>query len=412
MMALLVSAKSGEVLAWRACGDFAVSFRQVLLARLEFCRSNEAEAMLMEAGQALADLITANDAFFVRSADFIGEISACAEPPRLRELTMAYFTELYDHISIYQSVPTFYEFSTQLLHALCASINLYAHTALGLLDRKMPQVKLIALGSAGRQEFSPFCPLQLMLVHSEAGDAEHETLSQFGRLIHEGFEACGFQVDETVTPRNREWRGSMPEWHQRLAQQLKQSQVNELVDLHRFFDQSVLYNDEGFDAEFIEMCRSLLKEHRSVMACQVTRVCNLSHGIGIMGGMRFEKKGTYRGKFALRDNALQPLAAVIGVLAVLKGLETPTTPQRIREILWRRELNVDMAERLLQAWHTLHELRLARERDVHPVWSNEAPLHLNVEEMPESEQTRLRESLEAVGAIQRHVGQTFSGMED
>jgi len=71
-----------------------------------------------------------------------------------------------------------------------------------------------------------------------------------------------------------------------------------------------------------------------------------------------------------------------------------------------------MAERLLQAWHTLHEVRLSRERDLQPDWSNRAPLYLNIEEMPDSDQDALRESLETVGAIQRHVGQTFSGMEE
>jgi len=411
-MALLVSAKGGDVLAWRACGDFAATFRQLLLARLEFCQSSQAEALLMGTGQALDDMVAANDAFCLRCADLIGEVSACAEPPRLRELTAEFFAGLYDHIGIHRSAPAFYEFSALFLQSLSGSINRHAHSAVGLPDRQLPPVKLIALGSAGRQEFSPSCPLQLLLVHGEADDAEHEALSRFGSLIHAGFEACGLRVDGTVTPRNQEWRGSLSEWRQRLLQRLEQGRVNELADLFRFADQSVLCQDEGFEAEFNVLYRSLLKGRRSAMAFLVTRVLNLSHGIGIMGGMRFVKKGPFRGRFALRDNALQPLSAAICALALLKGLETPSTPQRIREILWRRELNVDMAERLLQAWHALHEFRLFRERDVQPDWSSEAPLHLNVEEMQDSEQDLLREALETVGAIQRHVGLTFSGMEE
>lgn len=410
-MALLLSAKSSDVLAWRACGEFAATYRQLLLARLEFCRSNEAEELLMRTGQALDDLVAANEAFCARTADLIAEISACAEPPLLRELTAAFFAQLYEHIGIHHSAPAFYELSTQFLQTLSGSIIRHAHTTLGLLDRRMPQVKLIALGPAGRQEFSPFCPLQLMLVHSEAGDAELEPLSQLGRLIHEGFTACGLMVDETVTTRNPDWRGSMPEWRQRLTQRLDQDLVDDLIDLFRLVDQSTLYRDEGFDPEIGVLCRSALKERRSAMAFQVARVGNLSHGIGIMGGMRFEKKGPYRGQFALRDNAMQPLSAALCTLALLKGLETPSTSQRIREILWRRELNVDMAERLLQAWHALHEMRLTRERDVQPDWSNDAPFHLNIDEMHVSQQNLLRESLETVGAILRHVGLTFSGME-
>jgi signal-transduction protein with cAMP-binding, CBS, and nucleotidyltransferase domain len=140
-------------------------------------------------------------------------------------------------------------------------------------------------------------------------------------------------------------------------------------------------------------------------------VRNISHGIGIMGGLRYEKNGPFRGLFALRDNALQPLSASICALALLKELETRTTPQRVREILLKRELSVDMAERLLHAWHALHELRLVRESHVQPDWSSESPLYLDINEMDLNEQNLLRESLDAVGAIQRHVAVTYSGME-
>jgi len=411
-MTLLVSAKGSDVLAWRACGDYSAAFRQSLLARLEFCRSNDAEALLKGTEVVLDDLIAANDAFCTRSTDLIEEVSACVELPRLRELTSAFFADLYEHIGIHHSAPAFYQLSTLFLQALSRSITRHARAVLGLPDRRMSPVLLAALGEAGRQEFSPFCPLQLVLVHAEAGAVEYEALSQLGRLIHEGFEGCGFQVDGTVTPRNQDWRGSVSEWQQRLRQRLDQGSTNGLIDLFSLADQSALYCDDGFNPEFNVICRAALKERRAAMAFQVTRVLKLSHGVGIMGGMRFEKKGPYRGLFALYENALQPLSAAVCALALLKNLETPTAPQRIREILWRRELNVDMAERLLQAWHTLHEVRLSRERDLQPDWSNKAPLYLNIEEMPDSEQDSLRESLETVGAIQRHVGQIFSGMEE
>jgi signal-transduction protein with cAMP-binding, CBS, and nucleotidyltransferase domain len=129
----------------------------------------------------------------------------------------------------------------------------------------------------------------------------------------------------------------------------------------------------------------------------------------MMGGLRFEKSGPYRGQFALLENAMQPLSASLSALALLKGLEAMATPLRVRELLWRRELNVDMAERLLQAWHTLHELSLIREREVQPDRAKAASLHLDIKQMSVAEQEALHESLEAVGNIQRHVGLSFSG---
>jgi signal-transduction protein with cAMP-binding, CBS, and nucleotidyltransferase domain len=411
-MALLVSAKGSDVLAWRACGDFTATFRQQLLSRLEFYRSDETGALLSGVGHALDDLVAANDAFCLRSSALIDEAASCNDAVRFKTLTAEFYSGLYEHIGIYHSVPAFYESSTFFLKALSGAIIRRAISGFGISDRQFPPLKLIAVGPAGRQEFSPFCPLHLLLIHGAVGHAEQEIIAQLGRLIHEGFESCGFQVDKTITPRNKEWRGSLPEWQHRLAKLLDRGEIDDLIDFFRLADQTVLFQDHEGSSEFFHLFKNLLKQHRSAMAFQVTRVRALSHGIGIMGGMRFEKKGPYRGKFALLDNALQPLSAALSSLALLKNLDTAATPQRVREVLWRRELNVDMAERVLQAWHSLHELRLIRELTVHPDWSDEGSLHLDIDELNDSEQTVLRESLDTVGVIQRHVGLTFSGMEE
>ena len=70
-MALLVSAKGSDVLAWRAAGEFAVTFRQVVLDQMEFCRSDEAVAKLMGTSQALEDLAAVIGEVYVFDLDQI-----------------------------------------------------------------------------------------------------------------------------------------------------------------------------------------------------------------------------------------------------------------------------------------------------------------------------------------------------
>jgi hypothetical protein len=408
-MALLVSAKGSDVLAWRAAGDFAVSLRQVLLDRMEFCRSDEAAAMLTGASQALDDLAAANDMFCSRCDDQIDEVAACREPGRLRELTTTFFAGLYDHIAIHHSAPAFYQFSMPFLQALAGSVSRYSYTMLGDSSARIPELALVALGPAGRQEFTPFCPLQFLLVHGQTVDAEERLMQRFATLLHEGFEACGLQVDEVVTPRNGQWRGSLSEWGQRLDKVLAHGKSSEIIELLRLADQTQLHGAADSGSGFRQLTLSALAASPVARNNLVSRVASLSNGIGMMGGLRFEKSGPYRGQFALLENAMQPLSASLSALALLKRLETTATPARVRELLWRRELNVDMAERLLQAWHTLHELGLIREREVQPAWANGAPLHLDIEQLSVAEQEILRESLEAIGNIQRHIGLNFSG---
>jgi signal-transduction protein with cAMP-binding, CBS, and nucleotidyltransferase domain len=409
-MALLVSAKGSDVLAWRAAGEFAVTFRQVVLDQMEFCRSDEAVAKLMGASQALEDLAAANDAFCSRCERLIDEVVACQEPARLRELATNFFAGLYEHSVIHRSAPAFYQLSHLFLQALTGSISRYSYTLLGDSSDQIPELALIALGPAGRQEFSPFCPLQFLLVHEQAGEVEAELINRFASHLHQGFQACGLLVDEVVTPRNRQWSGSLPEWGQRLNRVLARGKSSEIVEMLRLADQTQLDGAGELGAAFRQLALAALAASPVAVKNIVSRVVALSNGIGMMGGLRFEKSGPYRGRFALLENALQPLSASVSALGLVKQLEAMSTPARVRELLWRRELNVDMAERLLQAWHMLHELRLVREREVQPEWPNRAPLHVDIEQMDAVDQEALRESLEAVGNIQRHVGLTFSGV--
>jgi CBS domain-containing protein len=408
-MALLVSAKGGDVLAWRAAGDFAVTYRQMVLNRMEFFRSDEAAAMLAGVSRAIDDLTAANDRFCSRCDSLIAEVAACQEPSRLRELTTDFFAGLYDHIASHHAAPAFYQFSMLFLQTLTGSVSRYACAMLGQPPFCMPELAVIALGPAGRQEFSPFCPLQFLLVHGHAGDAEELLVHRFAVLLHEGFEACGLQVDTEVTPRNSPWRSSLLEWGQRLGKVLERGKSSEVIEILRLTDQTLLDGSSGLGSGFRQLSMSALAASPLAANNLVSRVVSLSNGIGMMGGLRLDRSGPYRGRFALLENALQPLSASLSALGLLRQLDSLATPPRIRELLWRRELNVDMAERLLQAWHTLHELRLIREREVQPDWSNVSPLHLDIDQMDVPEQEALRESLEAIGTIQRHVGLNFSG---
>lgn len=409
-MALLVSAKGSDVLAWRAAGDFAVTFRQMVLDRMEFCRSDEAAAMLSGVTGAIDDLAAANDAFCSRCDSLIEEVAVCSEPVRLRELTTSFFAGLYEHIDIHHSAPAFYQFSQLFLRALAGSVSRYSYTMLGDPSARIPEMALIALGPAGCQEFTPFCPFQFMLVHGPLDDAGDDRVQRYAALLHEGFAACGLLVDEQVTPRNSQWRGSLPEWGQRLEKVLKRGKFSEVCELLHLADQSQLDGVGETGAAFRQRSLALLAASPVALKSLVSRVAEFSNGIGMMGGLRFKKSGPYRGQFALLENALQPLAAALAALGLLKHLETMAAPSRVRELLWRRELNVDMAERLLQTWHMLNELRLLREREVHPDWASGAPLYLDIDQMTVEGQEALRESLEAVGTIQRHIGLNFSGV--
>jgi signal-transduction protein with cAMP-binding, CBS, and nucleotidyltransferase domain len=193
---------------------------------------------------------------------------------------------------------------------------------------------------------------------------------------------------------------------------LAQGEPAELIDLLRLSDQCSLIPSSGLDGEFRDLCLTLLGKSRITLAFLVTRILALSNGVGIMGGLRLERSDPHRGLFALFDHALLPLSASVTALSLIEEGVAVETTQRIRELQADRKLNVEMAEHLLEAWHILNELRLARERDLFSKRDGQSSLHLDPETLSNADMERFREALETVHYLQRHVAISFSGWEE
>jgi signal-transduction protein with cAMP-binding, CBS, and nucleotidyltransferase domain len=361
--------------------------------------------------QSLGELAAAHDASLEQLERILGETSAASDPGRLRELTKEFYGILYGHFGRFRSAPAFFQLSGQFLRELTGALDRYAVRQQGLSGCRLPDTALIALGPAGRGEFSPFCPLQLVLVHGDTGQAESETVSLYCRTLQEGFEACGLRIDREITPANPSWRGTVSEWDERLAHGLKQSRPMDSIELLRLADQDTLHSAAGLDDRFRQLAISRLRESPSAMGELVVRLLSLSNGLGIMGGWLLERKGPRRGLFRLFDHALLPLSVTVTALALISRVGAVSTPQRIRELLGGRVLNVELIERLMQSWHTLNELRLMRERELYPDWRGDNSLYLDVTVLDEEKKEALKEALETISTARRHVSVIHSAWE-
>lgn len=411
-MPIVISSKGNNFNAWRTPVEFGQSFREVLLKGAAAMTSEQAERLFRDVEQELEKRAREHDAGLTRLRRLIAEAAAIAEPAGLMPLVQDFYSFAYDFFSINRSAPAFFQLSNEFLRGVSGSVVACAMGKLGEIAGKLPPVAVVALGPAGRNEFSPFCRLQLLLLHGVIDPSLAEPMGLFGRILHEDFEATGLQLDQVITPRNPEWRGDLIQWRQRLVSGLEQGTPAELINLLRLVDQAAIFPGGELEREFSALCMPLLQKSRTTMAFMVTRVMGLSSGFGMMGGLRLERHAPYSGLFALFDYALLPFTASIAALSLIKGAAAGCTRQRIRDLLARQELNVEAAESLLKAWHTLNELRLSRELDLFPVRNDRESLYINIEAMADAEMELFRETLETVAAIQRNVTITFSGWEE
>jgi len=408
-MPIVISSKRSDFSAWRTAGDFGTAFRELLLKRTSTLTSEQAEMLFQDVGQELEQRAAEHDACLTRLRRLIAEAGTTGEPALLKGVVQEFYGASYDFFEQNRSAPAFYQLSDEFLRAVSGTVTASAMKKLGPTALKLPPVAVIALGPAGRHEFSPFCPLQLLLVHGVADPSLSGPIGFLGQSLHEQFEAAGLLPDEVITTRNPEWRGDLVQWRQRLVAGLERGKPAEMTNLLRVVDQAALFPNEGLEDEFSALCMSQLQKNRATLAFLVTRVQGLSNGLGMMGGLRLEKFGPYRGLFALFDHALLPLAASVASLTLIHGGNAVGTRQRILDLLFRQELNVETAEHILQAWYGLQELRIARERHLFPSLNERDSLYFDVEALADAEMEQLRETLETVATLQRHVTITFSG---
>jgi signal-transduction protein with cAMP-binding, CBS, and nucleotidyltransferase domain len=411
-MNILLSAKGDDATAWRAVDDFSAAYRQTLLDQAASRYHNGSETVFSESVAALESSIVMHRKLMLELNRQIDDITKTTSSRRRKEISSAFYSNLYRHFEQFCSVSVFYQLSMAFLQNFSAAIITQATNELGLFARHLPEISLVAVGPAGRCEYSCFTPLQLLLVHGEVPATHRQTINLFSHTLHAGFEDAGVHIDPVITPRNPDWRGTLPEWQQRCEEGQYLPGDDALIDLSRLIDQHPLHPVDGLSRELLQTCRSALSRNRMVKTNLIERMSSLSNGLGLMGRLKLERSGIGRGLFNLLDHGLLPFTAAVSALALIKHTLPAGCCERIYDLLKRRELDVERAERMLTTWYNLNTIRLLHEQTLKIDQISDHSLFINPLEMTVEQQQLLKKDLESVALIQRHVGIIFSGMEE
>jgi signal-transduction protein with cAMP-binding, CBS, and nucleotidyltransferase domain len=206
----------------------------------------------------------------------------------------------------------------------------------------------------------------------------------------------------------------LTEWRHRCVEKLHPRSDEEDIELFRLIDQYPIYSVDRISNELKQISSSLLGVNRSAVTSLVNRMALLSNGIGLMGGLKLERSGSERGMFRLMDHGFLPFSAALSALALIKESGAVSNCERIHDLLIRGELDVELAENMLKTWHNLHALRLWQEQSFHidgHAYSTHTTF-LNPGDLSAEQLLSLKEALESVAKMQRHVEILSSGREE
>jgi CBS domain-containing protein len=400
--------ESGDAAARSPVQVFEATFREALLTRTAFLLSDQAEKLIAGVMRELEARAAGYDAGIARLGSLIGELPAAA-PNRLGKLVEEYYASAYDLFLQSSSVVAFYRQSGELLRALTATLVGHVLDGMGLPAGKQSGLALIALGPAGRQEFSPFCSVQLLLVHAEA---ETVLAEELGQRLHAACESIGLRPDTQISPRNPEWRGTPATWRTRLVKGLNRGDARDTIQLLRLADQAILLDNAGLGSDFRRDCCGLLRASLPALHNLVERISRLGSGITWTGRARLERIGPHAGMFKLLDHALVPLSAALSALSLMHGAEAGDSLRRIGELRDAKRFDPALAEQLRDAWQHINELRLLSEALKQSEWSSQDLLCPPVAFCAVEEPRRLVPCLRTITQLRRQVEISYEQREE
>jgi len=420
-MPMLLGTKGGDILEWRASAELLANLKQRLAGKWGRSSAREAEEFLKGLVVSLDEELCYESQLEEELSSLQKAVEGARRACELASLQARHREVVSAHFSRRSSVLALCSAGNRLHDALLTrAAQLAEERMLELGQGSAPVYALLASGDRGRGEETLYSKNRYILLHEldsprfflfshqlfavlkEAGvlDGEsalwHGSLAEWRTLLKGGGRRTG-SAEQGLAPLPpfatpaRQGPASAPEWEWRLEA---------MADL------CFVAGFEPLARQAMAASASAVKEqkNRDPFFQLARRVIHLPLALGHFGRWRLERDGEHKGEIDVERLALSPMVTAIRVLAVHAGVHEGGTLQRVRELLYKGALDVDLAERLLKAFQCLMQLRIESE-----IRAEQPGAFVNPEEFTLEQDARIRSSVESVLSLQKIAYQSMVG---
>ncbi|UPU37534.1 DUF294 nucleotidyltransferase-like domain-containing protein [Geomonas paludis] len=419
-MPMLLGTKGDEILKWRASTELVASLKQRLERKWGSSSSREAEAFLGTLIDSLKEELAYEGQLDQELATLDQAIVEAPTPAslvplqtRYRELLAAHFRRRNSPLALCGACNKLHD------QVLLRAAQLAEERMRDLGQGTAPVYALLVSGDRGRGEQTLYSRNRYLLLHQ----LDSQRFFLFSRQLTQALLEAGL-----LTAGETPWHGSLTEWrsllkngdrHEPPAPELEpmlpfaaaQKQAAPPLPEWRWRLESMadLCHVAGFEPlaeQALTAAAAALREQRGrdPFFQLARRVISLPLALGHFGRWRLERGGEHHGEIDVETLGLSPLVQLVRILALQAEVHEGGTLERVRQLLYRGALDVDLAERLLKALQCLMQLRIEGE-----IRSEGAAAFANPEEFSMTLDGRLRSALEAVLSLQKIAYQRLVG---
>lgn len=409
-MAIFPGAGGDDILSCRSVAELLADVRRRLDERLSYLTTGDDVVLVDSLRGRIEEELAGEERFAVAFDGVISAISGSAGEEDLAPFRRRGEALVADHFRHRGSVLVSLRCGTAMQDHLVRRVLGFTEEWMAASGYGAPPAPYcwFASGSAGREEAGCCGEHDALLVFGTAGDGNDDYFVTFGERAAAVLEHLGMRSTAGISPALPAWRGSIGAWRQRLSDELAVVGGGEefpsfvqLADLRR------VHGPAELAEEMTVLVESFLDFHRSGFRQEARSVSAMAAGLDFFGRFRVERRGSHRGEFDIDRYALLPLLANVRLLALAAGVRATSTVSRIKGLQEKGLLDVDLAHRLLLAFHDLMSSRLGGEI-ARGGWGGTEGCFLRIEGISPREEEGLKGSLEAVIQLQRIVHQNFA----
>ena len=215
---------------------------------------------------------------------------------------------------------------------------------------------VLVLGSGGRGESLLSADQDNALVHAGAEEDDGWFAALGSRLADLLDEAGVRRCRGGIMASNREWRGTVPAWRERVDGWLRRSTPEDLLHVDIFYDLVPVAGRLELGRELHSAAVEAARGSPAFIAALAASVAAMSPAVGPFGRLR-----TNEGRVDLKLGGLLPLVGIARTLALRVGSGARSTPERIQDAAAAGRVSPSDAASLIRIQQTLLALILGQQ---------------------------------------------------
>lgn len=313
-----------------------------------------------------------------------------------------------------RSTPEVMEILTHIHHAIMRRVYQLCMDEMTASGMTVPDIKycFLVMGSAGRREMLLQPDQDNGFIFEDFPDARQAEIDAFfgpfSEKLNLALDRVGYPLcDGGVMVRNREWRGRLVDWQERVNSWLLDPEPVHVRSSSIFFDFLPLLGDVQLAHDLRDMIARGIETHQGFLYHMMTLDLRYKVPLGLLGRFTLEKEGDHAGMLSVKYGGCVYIVDCVRMFALERGVQAISTMERLQVLVAQNVFATETAEHIRAAFEALVFLRLRHEITL--IESGQPPSHfLDPYALSKTEQDLLKESFQAVAKLQDATKRHFS----